>query len=106
MYCSSCVRRKFCWKITDSCVWQEGDGAATGEVEEPGSEANHRPRGRVGLGRETGTGEIGTETEGGTGTGKETEIEIERGGASPGPALAAPSHVPGNEVQTILLAGH
>lgn len=75
-------------------------------MEEPGSEANHRPRGRVGLGRETGTGEIGTETEGGTGTGKETEIEIERGGASPGPALAAPSHVPGNEVQTILLAGH
>lgn len=76
-------------------------------MEEPDSEANHRPRGRVGLGRrETGTGEIGTVTEGGTGTGKETEIEIERGGASPGPALAAPSHVPGNEVQTILMAGH
>lgn len=65
---------------------------------EPGSEANHRPLGRVGPGPETGTGEIGTETEGGTETGKGTETGIERGGAGPGPALAAPSLAPGSEV--------
>lgn len=69
-------------------------------MEEPGSEANHRPRGRVGPDLERGTEEIGAMIEGGTETGKGTETGIETGGASLAPALAAPSLAPGNEVQT------